>query len=466
MAQTIQSAALDTKTASDNPPCPPSQDPNHPFFTRLPFELLGYIFEIACWPKLSSEDGRLKYSSVFKCRETRLAVGSSCMHFRRVLLSTPAAWSHVPLLIDRGWTSNTLGGVRSVVPLEISRGAMSPVHLYAFLQKAPPEEGASYEEFLRRSLQSVQSRVATLFIDVDGSCPTLPPLSFLSIECALPALTWLHISTRITPLISKLDIRGAPALKKLSIKYKSAKFHSPPLTVMHNSHSFIDELVLRGEISVRDSMGILSSCHQSIDTFRWVLPARNGTSGDLPSLHTTLQLPRLRDLTLQVPAPLSFLTPSQYSTPSVELLGIRNWSHGTVDEETARMAIIPSLHACALVGTEMKYPALKALLRANPSIRTIKALALVQDVTTFFSMADAAPEGEILPNLEQIHFFEDERETREAFVSLFLLIRARKHGFRACFHSSPGDFGEGLLAEYGDVMVLDYNCSSMLYANI
>ncbi|KAF8310385.1 hypothetical protein DL93DRAFT_2084564 [Clavulina sp. PMI_390] len=59
---------------------------------QLPFEILGSVFELACQPSRYNSHSTTIVSG---CRWTRLAIGSSCSHFRRVLLGTPAAWAYI-----------------------------------------------------------------------------------------------------------------------------------------------------------------------------------------------------------------------------------------------------------------------------------------------------------------------------------------------------------------------------------
>ncbi|KAF8310378.1 hypothetical protein DL93DRAFT_2230304 [Clavulina sp. PMI_390] len=419
---------------------------------KLPFEVLGSIFETACQPSQWNEHVEVYPNAAVilaKCRQTRLAIGSSCSHFRQVLLNTPTAWSHISVSMDYGEPTTPS---HALVPLEVARGKASPVHLYVFDERAIYSQAMWYWKSVKDSLYSLQGRLQTLLITSDGSCRTVPPLIFLSGDFLLPALKTIHVAIRQNPLPAYVDIRGAPALETLDIEYARVTVNiPPPLSIMCHPTSSIRELRIHGGINVDDTLNLLASCHQSLEAFRWTVPI--GTPFNLPIPRTPHLLPNLRKLYLDVPSPLSLLHPSRNIMPNLAELALDKWTQSVEHDVDPGVISLPSLDFMSIGSEGFLNAVLEPFFRANPTIQEIITAANIDDVARFFRDADPT-QDELLPRLEHLDFGPASAYP-DIVLPLFRAIRRRQNPFRVCFHSLPHGFDEQLLVEYGDIVLIE-----------
>ncbi|KAF8310374.1 hypothetical protein DL93DRAFT_2230301 [Clavulina sp. PMI_390] len=420
----------------------------------LPVEILGYIFELACKPGDWPAYRRPSFDLLFECRETRLAIASSCSHFREVLLETPTAWSHIPILIEESRDPNPL------ISLELARSSMCPLHCYIFVEAAASTSSAI---FFQEILRCGQGRLQTLLIESQGS--SVMPLNLLLSEQIFPTLKFLDINiSGLQPdSMGELDLRAAQRLETLSIRYlnwgsgASNGFRSfPPLSLIFDptsNSSHVRELIVDGNVNVEDVLNLVGSCRDSIQTFRWVLPRRVPSARELPPFLSTIQLPQLRAVQLETPDPLSFLSPSRYHMPNLRNLVLRDgMTHANSNVE---VPILPSLYSCSLDPAHWRHKdTLDRFFRANPTIRHIKTAAHMHDVARFFTSAESHPGSELLPNLRRLHFV-TAAGYRDILVPWFVMIRSREHPFIVCYEGSLDSFEPLLPIEFNDVVMVD-----------
>ncbi|KAF8310373.1 hypothetical protein DL93DRAFT_2169720 [Clavulina sp. PMI_390] len=414
----------------------------------LPIEILGYIFELACQPTCEPGGRSLSFDILVECRQTRLAIAWSCSRFRNALLETPRAWCHIPILINGLQISNPF------VSLELARGRMCSVHYYLFIEEASP---VSYGEFLQHILHSAQGRLQTFLVESKG--PFLLLFDLLSSEQILSTLKNLDITIfgKHPDSTVESDLRAACRLETLSIKYVTwgGGLPTPPSLMLTcgPGNNLIQMLTIDGNISVDDTIHLISYCHDSIETLRWLLFPRVPSSHQLPLSPCILQLPHLKALQLEVPAPFSFLAPSRFDMPNLGHLILNDWMEWA-DGVDAGIPVLPSLQTCTLYTAHWRQNALLVpFFHANYTVRYIRTAAYMHDVANFFLSAGSPRGGELLPNLERLHFVVAAGD-KSIIESWLTLIRSRQHPFIVCCESIYDSLQE-LLVEFSDIVVVD-----------
>ncbi|KAF8310404.1 hypothetical protein DL93DRAFT_1652617 [Clavulina sp. PMI_390] len=423
---------------------------------RLPVELIGYVFEMACKPEPVSPQWQPSFDSVVQCRRMRHAIGSSCSHFRRVLLETRTAWNHIPVLIDGNL--HPLHQTRDLLPLELARASRNTVHLYVSFKHANLTESSDFMaswKHLYSTLPAMQNHLKTLVIESDQTLPSTVILAGISDGRMFPALKSLYIDIHGHSSYARLDLRGFPSLESLFVRYMMWRAH--PIDIIHglsitcNSTSLIRELTLNGSIYADDALELLRSCHESIQVFRWTWPEGGTQSLPKPS-RSVLKFPRLRSLELTVADPFAFLNPARFEMPNLQDLTVGYSGH---DQQSADIhtIVLPSLHSCQIDYKSWRQNCLHSFFRKNPTIRCIKTMAPLAIVASFFATAAASASAldEILPHLDRLHNICMGRPW-EGLQPWFDSIRARRRPFVICLEVVGQSFDKELLDQHADVV--------------
>lgn len=130
---------------------------------NLSFEILGEIFEAAC---LTEESLYRRGSN--SLRETRGAIGLTCLQWRNAALQHPALWSSIVVLCSKKLTRYTEPRFPnpSLIPLEAQRAGGLPIALSVSIDKVP------HMDNIVRALESLTSHCGYLHIWVTDLAST------------------------------------------------------------------------------------------------------------------------------------------------------------------------------------------------------------------------------------------------------------------------------------------------------
>ncbi|KAF8310402.1 hypothetical protein DL93DRAFT_2169748 [Clavulina sp. PMI_390] len=268
--------------------------------SRLPPEILGIIFDLACatnpfWdvdPHRSSINPAWRQNT-WKSREL---ISLTCTRWRQVALQTPSMWSYIQVSSSkRGKPLPQISLIRS----SISRARSTPLTISIELSNQF-DGWAEVSNIFRAETKRIRSLHLTepgfgsplrmRWLDsTPNVCPVLQVLR-LKIACA-------------TEAAPHLDLSQALNLRFLSIDYSFGDPHSEPrlLTFELPPSTPIEELYLRGEISLLSSMHAISECSETLQIAAVALKPWNWYGRTSPlTPPDSLSLPHLRTFVASV----------------------------------------------------------------------------------------------------------------------------------------------------------------------
>ncbi|KAF8310403.1 hypothetical protein DL93DRAFT_2099463 [Clavulina sp. PMI_390] len=241
--------------------------------SMLPPEILGMIFDLACvtdafWdPRLSKIDPR--QSSInpawWQNRLTwvsRESISLTCTRWRQVAFQTPSMWSYIHILTNHKVRERGPIPHVSLIRSSISRARSTPLVVSIKL----PDKSDGWAE-ISAIFGGNSMRIRSLYLSEPGLISSLRMHWLPSTPSVCPVLEILRLDIKhATEATPHLDLSKALNLRFLYIDCDLEETRSKPrlLTFDIPPSPLIEELYLRGEISLLSSMHAVSVCSQSL----------------------------------------------------------------------------------------------------------------------------------------------------------------------------------------------------------
>ncbi|KAF8312213.1 hypothetical protein DL93DRAFT_1325056 [Clavulina sp. PMI_390] len=309
---------------------------------KLPAELLGAIFSLACHAPFPTNCRfwRLGCETTHdRVNRTRMSIGLTSVHWRRVLVSTPSAWKNVvftcpnpsslgPAAMDSACSSRT-----RMMRLQLERSKSS--RHYIFIDAYNPRSRLVLKHLNQNECLIGDERLQLEALCIRALEPAGAWTSWLFTTPLIPFLRFLHINWEEPYGPRFLDLSGAPRLEALIVSFTWGR---DPLSISCPHVQHLSQIRFNGSISIADAFYIIVKSRGTLQELGWEC-SDTPTSGMFPAPLAPCIFPKLRTLLFDMPDGKTLLDNTVF--PVLETLWLGAWGKGYLAKH--RFPLLPFL---------------------------------------------------------------------------------------------------------------------------